>query len=260
MWKVVYATDFSDYSMKVANVILRYRDLIEEVIIVRVINLNKIFGVFVNQEAIIEKETEASTEKICELESFFASNGLKCRSFLKVGDPAEEIVKVANSEKADLIAMGHRGRSFLKKILLGSVAEGVVKLSKIPVLVVKGGIDVFRKVIYVHYPLESDVPQFLKTIPYEELYVMHVVEPMLPPESTAHIFNKKVEETKKRLDEVASELGGKAIVKIGEVSKEIIDTAKDLKAGCITLKTRRFSRVTDSVLRHARESVLIVKD
>ncbi|WP_457548481.1 hypothetical protein [Archaeoglobus sp.] len=51
MWKVVYATDFSDYSLKVANVILRYKELIEEVLIVRVINLNRILGAFVDQEA-----------------------------------------------------------------------------------------------------------------------------------------------------------------------------------------------------------------
>ena len=70
MWKVVYATDFSDYSLKVANVLLRYRDLIEEVLIVRVVNLNKILGAFVDQEEWIEREKEQSLEKLNELENF----------------------------------------------------------------------------------------------------------------------------------------------------------------------------------------------
>jgi len=260
MWKVVYATDFSDYSLKVANVLLRYRDLIEEVLIVRVVNLNKILGAFVDQEEWIEREKEQSLEKLNELENFFKSNGLNCRNFLRVGDPAEEIIRVAEKEDANLIAMGHRGRSFLKKVLLGSVAEGVVKLSKVPVLVVKGGIDVFRRVLYVHYPLESDPSEFLKNIPYDRLFIMHVVEPMLPPESTTHLVRERVDRAKKRLEEIAKDLNGEVIVKVGGVAKMIIKTATELKVGCIVLKTKRFTRVTDNVLRYAKGSVLVVKE
>jgi nucleotide-binding universal stress UspA family protein len=47
------------------------------------------------------------------------------------------IVNYAESEKIDLIVVGTKGRSGLRKLLLGSVAEGVVTYAHCPVLVVK---------------------------------------------------------------------------------------------------------------------------
>lgn len=47
------------------------------------------------------------------------------------------VVNYADREKANLIVIGTRGRSGISKMLLGSVASGVVTYSPIPVLVVK---------------------------------------------------------------------------------------------------------------------------
>jgi nucleotide-binding universal stress UspA family protein len=48
-----------------------------------------------------------------------------------------EIVGFADEEKMDLIVLGTRGRTGFKKLLLGSVAEGVVNHSSCPVMVVR---------------------------------------------------------------------------------------------------------------------------
>jgi nucleotide-binding universal stress UspA family protein len=48
-----------------------------------------------------------------------------------------EIVAFADKEKIDLIILGTRGRTGFKKLLLGSVAEGVVTHSSCPVMVVR---------------------------------------------------------------------------------------------------------------------------
>jgi nucleotide-binding universal stress UspA family protein len=48
-----------------------------------------------------------------------------------------EIVGFASKEKMDLIILGTRGRTGFKKLLLGSVAEGVVNHSSCPVMVVR---------------------------------------------------------------------------------------------------------------------------
>ncbi len=53
-----------------------------------------------------------------------------------MGPPKEEILKVAEDVGADLIVMGTHGRTGLLNLLLGSVAEYVIKHSKIPVMVV----------------------------------------------------------------------------------------------------------------------------
>ncbi len=54
------------------------------------------------------------------------------------GHPAEEIIKYAEKNSISLIIMGTLGKSGLDRFLLGSVAEKVVRTSKIPVLVVRG--------------------------------------------------------------------------------------------------------------------------
>lgn len=60
---------------------------------------------------------------------------VKC--IVRRGDPATEIVRLAESEKADLILMATHGRTGLAHIFLGSVAEKVVRTSHVPVLTVK---------------------------------------------------------------------------------------------------------------------------
>jgi len=54
------------------------------------------------------------------------------------GHPADEIAKYAEKNRISLIVMGTLGKSGLDRFLLGSVAEKVVRTSKIPVLVVRG--------------------------------------------------------------------------------------------------------------------------
>jgi nucleotide-binding universal stress UspA family protein len=54
-----------------------------------------------------------------------------------VGVPADEVVWLAASLDADMIVVGTHGRRGLKRILLGSVAERVVRLAGCPVLTVR---------------------------------------------------------------------------------------------------------------------------
>jgi nucleotide-binding universal stress UspA family protein len=56
---------------------------------------------------------------------------------LEEGDPVEEILRVARECRVDLIVMGTHGRTGLTHLLLGSVAEQVVRRATCPVLVVK---------------------------------------------------------------------------------------------------------------------------
>jgi nucleotide-binding universal stress UspA family protein len=57
---------------------------------------------------------------------------------LGVGNPAQEIVEVADTQHFDLIVMGTRGRDGLAHLLLGSVAEKVVRHAHCPVITVRG--------------------------------------------------------------------------------------------------------------------------
>jgi nucleotide-binding universal stress UspA family protein len=56
---------------------------------------------------------------------------------LIVGTPATRIVEIAEKKKADMIVIGSHGRTGLSRLLVGSKVQQVVKLSSIPVIVVK---------------------------------------------------------------------------------------------------------------------------
>jgi len=64
-----------------------------------------------------------------------ADAGVSCTHRLSVGDPAGEIVRIAGEEGAEMIVLGTHGRSGLTRMLMGSVAEAVVRRAPCPVLV-----------------------------------------------------------------------------------------------------------------------------
>jgi nucleotide-binding universal stress UspA family protein len=62
---------------------------------------------------------------------------IRVRHVLLEGDPAAEIVRYAQEMNMDLIVMGTHGRTGLERMLMGSVAEKVMREAKCSVLVVK---------------------------------------------------------------------------------------------------------------------------
>jgi nucleotide-binding universal stress UspA family protein len=64
---------------------------------------------------------------------------LPCESELEIvmGDPTEEIIRLSNIHRADLIVLGSRGLTGVNRILQGSVSSQVVSEATCPVLVVK---------------------------------------------------------------------------------------------------------------------------
>jgi nucleotide-binding universal stress UspA family protein len=52
-------------------------------------------------------------------------------------DPADQIVQFAEKEQADMIVLGTHGRTGLRRLLLGSNAEVIIRHAPCPVLVVK---------------------------------------------------------------------------------------------------------------------------
>lgn len=63
--------------------------------------------------------------------------GLKSRGLLKVGAPFLEIINAAHGDGADLIVLGTHGRTGLAHVLMGSVAERVVRKAHCPVLTIR---------------------------------------------------------------------------------------------------------------------------
>jgi hypothetical protein len=88
-------------------------------------------GVWIRHPLILEFEEDAQAELHA-----FARKALKeavpVQVKVAVGKPAEEILRVACEEKVHLIVMGTHGRTGVRHLLLGSVAEAIARYAPVP--------------------------------------------------------------------------------------------------------------------------------
>lgn len=63
--------------------------------------------------------------------------GIRIRTLIKQGNPAEEVLKAASAMKADVIVTGSHGRHGAQRFLLGSISSKLVDHADCAVLVVK---------------------------------------------------------------------------------------------------------------------------
>jgi nucleotide-binding universal stress UspA family protein len=71
------------------------------------------------------------------VEKHLAKSGLSVVSDVALGRPFMEIIRYAKDNQMDLIVLGTHGRSGLRHVLLGSVAERVVRKAPCPVLTIR---------------------------------------------------------------------------------------------------------------------------
>jgi universal stress protein A len=64
-------------------------------------------------------------------------NGLDVQADVMIGVPVDVILQQISDLDASLLIMGSHGKSGLSRLLMGSVAEGVVRKANVPVLIVK---------------------------------------------------------------------------------------------------------------------------
>jgi nucleotide-binding universal stress UspA family protein len=86
-----------------------------------------------------EQERRQAEEYLNELAEKFRNLGVHARSQVASGPVVDSIIKVANQEDADLIAMTSHGRSGLSQVIYGSVANGVLQRIDRPLLLVRSG-------------------------------------------------------------------------------------------------------------------------
>jgi len=66
-----------------------------------------------------------------------AARGFTVETKLAMGDPATELIKTAEEQRVDLIAMSTHGHRFLSDIIRGATADKVRHMVKIPVLLLR---------------------------------------------------------------------------------------------------------------------------
>ncbi len=88
-------------------------------------------------EAVVDKITDNLTKKLNEFVERISTSEINITTGLYKGFPHVEIINSADEINADMIVMGTHGRTGFSQLLLGSVAERVLRTSSVPVLTVR---------------------------------------------------------------------------------------------------------------------------
>jgi nucleotide-binding universal stress UspA family protein len=83
------------------------------------------------------EEMKADREYLESLQRDLSARGFTVRTHLALGDPATELIRAAESEHVDLLAMSTHGHRFLSDVVHGATADRVRHLVSIPVLLLK---------------------------------------------------------------------------------------------------------------------------
>lgn len=87
-------------------------------------------------EEMLREDAENALEMVRTLAD---RRGVTVETHVLEGPPQREIVRYAEEEDCDLVVMGTHGRGGIDRLLLGSVAEKVVRASNVPVMTVRVG-------------------------------------------------------------------------------------------------------------------------
>jgi nucleotide-binding universal stress UspA family protein len=77
---------------------------------------------------------EEAVEYLDKIGAILEAKGITANKVVRTGKPAEEIIHYAKTNAVDLIIMSTHGRSGVSRLMLGSVAERIIRQSDIPIL------------------------------------------------------------------------------------------------------------------------------
>jgi nucleotide-binding universal stress UspA family protein len=142
MKKILIPTDFSLFSLSGIDYALSLTKLYNAAIyMLHVVPQSVFVALYPNLDLNSETVLRDNAVKVkTEFDSFihnYLNNVPNINQVIKQGEPYKEIVRFAHEEDMDLIVIATHGRTGLAHVLMGSVAEKVVRYSSVPVLTVK---------------------------------------------------------------------------------------------------------------------------
>lgn len=241
-----------------------------------------IHAVFFDQEefAILPSQMEKRFEfgaNVCrkakqDLHAEFGLNG-SVESYVCEGEPPDVIVETAETNKADLIALGTYGRKGLKRVLMGSVTSQVILNSPCDVLVVNkectsctgtyhsllvpfDGSDTSKRALIRACELsriDGGEITVLYVIPrYEEMVNFYKSEAI-----TKSLF-QEAEKIANAAKKLASEHGVqiKAVVQEGHASEKTVEIAEKFKSDLIVMGTHGWRGMNKAIMGSTAERII----
>jgi nucleotide-binding universal stress UspA family protein len=142
MKKIIFATDYSEVNKKALDFAVSMARGAGALLLIVHVSEREQYPV----GELFDEEAQPHSAEMTELKAVVPSDPeVRCEHRLIYGEPgsaditkpAVEIVKFADKEQVDAIVIGTHGRTGLSRVLMGSVAESVVRKAPCPVVTVK---------------------------------------------------------------------------------------------------------------------------
>jgi nucleotide-binding universal stress UspA family protein len=221
-----------------------------------------------------------------EVEKIRSAGGTVAQAHRREGWVSQEIVGLAQDIGAGLVVVGSRGLGRIRRALMGSVSDSVVRHAHCPVLVVRDGEregDYLPSTILLALDGSEEASMATRTAVDladrldSELHVVHVgeVRPVYHPER--HGYRARYEELQEKAERLLDEevdkvkTAGRTIAKghlrMGRPDEEIVVLGEEIGADLIVTGSRGLGgirgalmgSVSDSVVRHAHCAVMVVR-
>lgn len=210
---------------------------------------------------------------------------LRVRTELRYGDVAEQLVAAAREANADLIAVATHGRHGLARAWFGSVTEGVLAASPVPVLALRAGGQSSARLRHLLVPFDNaprsnaalTLARDFAALTAAHLHLLQVIEEQPDRASQAEIAPVWEEEMRvgvqARIDRIVAQLYARGIVTTGEaaigpIAATIVRVAHERNSELIVMGTHGLTgprrallgSVADEVVRTAGLPVILVRD
>lgn len=142
--KVLVATDGSDYSQRALGRLGEFLpERTEEVLLLMVVpnpsagTMGLIGPPYIDYASLADQLRSEAQAVLDKGAATLRAQGFTVRLIYREGDPATEILEVAQSEEVGMIVVGSHGRTGVRRFLLGSVSARIVSHAPCSVLVIK---------------------------------------------------------------------------------------------------------------------------
>lgn len=142
MKKILIPVDFSENSRNAVSYALALAGQANEKVQLTFLNAYKVYsstGMFISVEKYMQQDAEEDMRMLLSLLEDTKPDQVEVEGKVVRGDVIPTLSHIALEDNYDLVVMGTKGASGLKETFLGSVASGVIKEAKTPVLVIPEG-------------------------------------------------------------------------------------------------------------------------
>jgi nucleotide-binding universal stress UspA family protein len=245
---ILFATDFSDYSRRALPYVTSLaRKFGSSVYLWHMVTPSQLtIGAPEAAPDRYESEWQSSSEELSEMVRRPEFDGLNAKAVLTGGILQDELIRVINENKIDLIVVGTHGRTGIRRPALGSVAEQICRIASCPVLTVGPNVVLNQMTLFQRILVPIDFSEeSTRILPYvldiaREYGATITLLRVIPPDAAAGINAQALTESlSQTLQKVFAKEGldrlPQFLIEIGQPVEAILRAAQKNNADMIVI-------------------------